>query len=147
MKMLAAVGILVAVLATGCAHGKRLSKEQYVARLNAMCADFSAKEKEIGEPQSLSDLRTKEPRILEAFDEAILDKVRTLRAPEEIAAQADRLVDLAGRQHDVLSGLIRAAKTNDLTRVQELVSENQALNAEGGSIARSLGAKTCAQSR
>jgi len=43
------LGILVAVLAAGCAGGEALSKEQYVSKLNAMCREFSAKEKEIGD--------------------------------------------------------------------------------------------------
>ena len=137
--------IVVAVPAAGCGAAKPLSKQQYVSKLNAMCADFSAKEKEIGAPQSLAELREKEPRILQAFDKAILDKVRNLRAPGEIAVQADRLVVLAGRQHDVMRGLIHAAKENDFARVPGLMSRNGTLNEEAKSIARDLGAGNCAR--
>ena len=90
------LGILVAVLAAGCAGGEALSKEQYVSKLNAMCREFSAKEKEIGEPQTLADLVERGPRILDEFEKSIVDKVGTLKAPDEIADQADRLVDSCG---------------------------------------------------
>jgi gas vesicle protein len=140
------LGILVAVLTAGCAGGEALSKEQYVSKLNAMCEDFSQKEKEIGDPQTLADLVEKGPRILDAFEKAIIDKVANLKAPDEIADQADRLTDLADQQRDVIGGLIDAAKNDNVAKVQELFSKNEALNKESRSIARKLGAEACAES-
>jgi hypothetical protein len=140
----AARGILAAGLAAGCTDGAReSSKEEYVSKLNAMCEDFSAREQEIGEPQTLTDLVEKGPRILDAFEKAIADKVGTLQAPDEIADQADRLVDLAGQQRDALGGLVDAARDRDLAEVRQLVAENDALNKESNSIARELGADAC----
>ena len=105
------VGVLASLVAllAGCAGDETLSKTQYVSELDRMCEDFSEKETEIGDPQTVADLVEKGPRILEAFDEAILDKVRTLKAPDEIAGEADRLVELADQQHNVISELIAAA--------------------------------------
>jgi hypothetical protein len=139
------LGILVVILAAGCAGGEGLGKEQYVSKLNAMCEDFSEKEKEIGEPRTLADLVEKGPRILDAFETAIVDRVRALEAPGEIADQADRLVDLADQQREVIGELIAAATNNDLAKVRELDSTNQALNREASSIARDLGAEACAE--
>jgi hypothetical protein len=109
-----------------------------------MCEDFSEREQEIGEPQTLTDLVEKGPRILDAFDKAILDQIRGLKAPDEIADQADRLAELADQQHDVLGGLIDAAKEDDLARVRQLDAKNRALNTTASSIARELGANACA---
>jgi hypothetical protein len=140
----AARGILVAGLAAGCAVGARESSmEEYVSKLNAMCEDFSAREQKIGEPQTLTDLVDRGPRILDAFEKAIADKVGTLEAPDEIADQANRLVDIAGRQREVLGGLVDAARDRDFAEVRQLVSENDALNKESNSIARQLGADAC----
>ena len=137
-------GILVAGLAAGCAGGARApSKQEYVSKLNAMCEDFSAREQEIGEPHTLADLVDKGPRILDAFEKAIADKVGTLKAPDEIADQANRLVVLADQQRDVLGELVDAAKDNDFAEVRQLVSKNDALNKESNSIARELGAGAC----
>jgi hypothetical protein len=98
----------------GCGDGQGLSRDQYIAKLNAMCEDFSAREQEIGAPQSLSDLVEKGPRILEAFEDAILDEVDGLEAPDEIAAEANRLADLADEQRNVLGELVKAAGDSDL---------------------------------
>ena len=141
------LGILVAALTAGCASGEALSKEQYVSKLNAMCEDFSEKEKEIGEPRTLADLVEKGPRILDEFEKAIVDKVRKLKAPDEIADQADRLLDLADQQRHVIAELIAAAKDNDVAKVRELASRNEALNKEATSITRELGAEACAEDK
>lgn len=136
-------GMLVAGLAAGCGGAREPSKQEYVSKLNAMCADFSAREQKIGEPHTLADLVDKGPRILDAFEKAIADKVATLKAPDEIADQADRLVDLADQQRDVLGELVDAAKDSDLAKVRQLVPKNDALNKESNSIARELGADAC----
>jgi hypothetical protein len=141
-----ALAVLLAVLTAGCAGGadsEELTKEEYVAEVNAMCEDFSARERAIGEPQTVGDLVEKGPRILAAFEEAIVDKVGTLRAPDEISAQADRLVELAHRQHDVLTQLVDAANQNDLVRVRQLASMNAAVNKDSDAVARELGADAC----
>jgi hypothetical protein len=138
------LGIVVGAMAAGCAGDEVLSKEQYVSKLNAMCEDFSEKEKEIGDPRTLADLVENGPRILEAFEKEIVDKVRGLQAPGEIADEAERLVDLADQQRDVIAGLIDAARHGDFAKVRELDSKNKALNKKAGSIARDLGAEACA---
>jgi hypothetical protein len=139
------LGLLVALLFAGCADGESLSREQYVSKLNALCEDFSEKEKEIGDPQTLDDLVAKGPRILDAFDEAIRDKVGNLKAPDAIADEAHRLVDLANQQHKVIRELIDAAKDDNLVRVRVLASKNDALNNEATSMAGQLGAQACTQ--
>jgi ABC-type transporter Mla subunit MlaD len=142
---LTVTGTLLAVLSAGCGGGDALSKKQYVSQLNAMCQDFSAREKKIGEPQTVRDLAENGPRVLDAFEQAIADKVRNLKAPDEIADQADRLVELADAQRDVLADLVDAAQAKDVAKVNELVSKNEALNEEANSLTRKLGAKACAE--
>ena len=144
MLLFAMTGVLVPAIATGCGSDTpRLSKAQYVSKLNAMCGDFSAREEQIGEPRSYADLSDKEPQILDAFEKTIADKVGDLHAPPEIAAQADRLVEIADQQRDVLAGLVAAAKKGDLANVRRLLSMNAALNMQSSTIARQLGANAC----
>ena len=79
-----------------------------------MCEDFRAREQEIGEPHTLVDLVDKGPRILAAFKRAVAEKVGTLRAPDEIADQANRLVDIANQQQDAMTKLVDAASETTL---------------------------------
>ncbi len=108
-----------------------------------MCEDFSAREARIGEPRTQAELVEKGPQILDAYEKAIFDEVHKLKAPDEIADQADRMADLAGEQREVLSELIEAGKADDPGKLQELASKNATLNEEAGSIARDLGAQAC----
>jgi hypothetical protein len=138
-----ALGTLIACLPAGCAGGDDPSKEEFVSKLNAMCEDFSSREQEIGEPQTLADLVEKGPRILDAFEIAIANKVGALDAPDEIADEADRLTDIADQQREALGGLVDAAKKGDFAEVRRLASQNEAINQESSSIARELGADAC----
>ena len=141
----AVLGIFVALsVPTACGGSESLSKEQYVARLNAMCQDFSRREQKIGDPQTIEDLVAKGPRVLDAFEQAIVDKVHGLKAPDEISDQASRMARLADEQHDVLRRLVEAAKGNDLAVVGQLAAKNAALNQESGAVASQLGATSCA---
>ena len=146
MRLLCAVlGVLVALsVPTACGGSEALSKRQYVSRLNAMCQDFSKREKTIGDPQTVEDLVEKGPRILDAFEKAIVDKAHKLKAPDEIADQANHMARLADEQRNVLRRLVDAAKRSDFAKVIELSSKNAMLNRESGSIASELGATACA---
>jgi hypothetical protein len=143
-RLASALAILGAILGAGCGGDETLTEEEYVAQLNAICEDFRARETEIGEPRTVADLIAKGPRVLDAFEETILEEVRELEAPQKIADEAERLVALAEDQRVTLAGLIDAAKDGDVTRVRQLAAENQALNDRAGSITRALGAEGCA---
>jgi FixJ family two-component response regulator len=114
-----------------------------VSRVNAMCENFSARENQIGEPRTIADLVAKGPRVLDAFEETILEEARELDAPDEIAEQAERLVALAEQQRDVLADLIDAAENGQVAEARRLASRNQAFNEEANSITRELGAGAC----
>jgi hypothetical protein len=144
MLLVGAIGIAVAGSAAGCGGDDPLSKAQYVSELSAMCEDFKAREQAIGEPETVTDLVERGPRIVDAFEKAILDRVRTLEAPDEIADRAAAVADVAVRQRDVLADLVAAAEQGDLAKVQQLASKNAALNEEANSITRELGAEGCA---
>jgi hypothetical protein len=139
------LGVLVALsVPTACGGSEALSKKQYVSKLNAMCQDFSKREKTIGDPQTVEDLVEKGPRVLDALEKAIVNKVHKLKAPDEIADQANRMARLADEQRNVLRRLVDAAKRSDFAKVIELSSKNAMLNMESGSIASELGATACA---
>ena len=135
---------LVALPVTGCGGVDGPTKEQYLSGLNAMCEDFRQREKAIGEPKNIADLVTKGPLVLDAFEQAIADKVGTLKAPDALADQAQRLVDLAEEQREVLAGLVVAARNGNVAKVQALASKNATINGESSAITHDLGADACA---
>jgi hypothetical protein len=128
----------------GCGgDGGKLDRRAYAAKLSALCADFSAREKKIGEPHTFAEVAERGPQIIKAFDDAIRDKVKELQAADEIAAQARRFRELADEQHDALTALVRAAKANDQVGGLDIEARNAAVNREAGELARALGARAC----
>jgi len=143
-----AVGLasLLAIVAAGCGGGggsDKLTKEEYASKLNAICDEYNAKQKEIGDPESLSDIGDKGPKIVDEFENAI-DKAKNLNPPDEIADQVNRFISLAEQQRDLLNDLIDAAKDNDTAKVQEIGSKIEPLSTEGDQISNDLGAPACA---
>jgi len=115
-----------------------------VASLNAMCANFAAREQKIGSPSDPSAVAARGDRIVIAFEETIMRPIQALPAPPEVRLPAQRLRTLAVQQRDVLRDLANAAKAGDLQRLQLLADRNRTLNAELGQIAGDLKADSCA---
>jgi len=135
--------LAVAVLLVGCGS-KKTAKGRYVASLNAMCANFAAREQKIGSPSNPSDVAARGDRIVIAFEETIMRPIQALPAPPEVRLPAQRLRTLAVQQRDVLRDLATAAKAGDVQRLQVLAERNRLLNAELGQIAGDLKARSCA---
>jgi hypothetical protein len=135
--------LALAVLLAGCGS-KKTAKDRYIAGLNAMCANFAAREQKIGSPKNAADVAARGDRIVIAFEETIMRPIQALPAPPELRLPAQRLRTLAVQQRDVLRELADAAKRGDVARLQVLAQRNRTLNAELGQVAGDLKADTCA---
>lgn len=147
MTRLALAGCAVALLAAGCGGGETggLTKEEFVAQLDQICADFNAKQEEIGEPESLADVVEQGPQVRDEF-EAAIERIRDLgEPPAEIAEDADRFLEIADESQRLIGDLVEAAEDEDLQRASEIAEEGQALNDESEQIAEELGAPSCAE--
>jgi acyl-CoA reductase-like NAD-dependent aldehyde dehydrogenase len=122
-------------VAAGCGGGsERLSRKEYVAKLNAECADFAARERKIGEPSTLSDVAARGERIADAFDAAIRDPQQGLRPPSTLDERAEQLRANANLMSRNLHALAAAARAGDGAKVSALATENAALNARSNRL-------------
>jgi hypothetical protein len=146
-RTVALAGVLALVLAAaGCGGGgsKTLSKAEYGAQLERICADYNAEVKKIGQPSSLAELGQKGPKLLDQFRAAV-GKAEKLKAPAELKANADKFVSEAKQLIGVLSDLIDAAKKNDTAKITALGGKATALSKDSNTLSKSLGAPACAQ--
>jgi molybdenum-dependent DNA-binding transcriptional regulator ModE len=143
-QVAAGTALLVA-LAAGCGGGgdKTLSSGDYRAQLNRVCSDLNVEQKRIGTPTGPVELAAKGPQLLDAFDNA-LAKVKKLRPPDELEAQARKFVSLAEQERDLISDAVDAAKANDLAKLQQAGMQALTLDKEGDTVAKRLGAPACA---
>jgi hypothetical protein len=148
VRYLALLGCVLAFLAAGCGGGDGetggLTREEFVSELDQICADFDAKQEELGEPESLEDVAELGPEFESEFDAAI-QRVRDLgEPPEEIAGDVDRFLELAEDQKALIGDLVAAAEDADIQRVEEIAEEGEELDDESDRIATDLGAERCA---
>jgi hypothetical protein len=152
MRRIVVLGVAVsalAIAAAGCGGGgggSALSKEEYSSKLDKICADLNAKNKEIGEPDSIQGIADKGPELNDAFQDAI-DKVEGLDPPDELKDAHEKFLSLGKQIHDKIDELIDEAKKNDQEGLQRVAAEIEPLDTESNTIARNqLGAPACAQS-
>jgi hypothetical protein len=134
-------GVLAFTL-VGCSS--KSPREQFVSKLNSMCEDFAEREQQIGEPTGPDDLAARGDRIVEAYEQAILQPLLAVEAPPELAPQAAQLRVVARQQRDVLRGLADAGRVGDVTKVRRLAARNTTLNRQAAQIAGDLEARSCA---
>ncbi len=149
MRTLAIVAVVAAaVAAAGCGGGggsKSLTKQEYAAQLNKICADANADRKKVGNVGSPADVVSKGPKLLAAFDR-LVSRAEKLKPPSDIKADSDKLLSEAKQLRDLISQVIDAAKTNDLTKITQLGAKGDALTKDLDALGTKLGAPACASS-
>ena len=139
------LAVALGLLAAGCGGGGGLAREEYSAKLNAICEQVSADQRAVGQPTSLKELASRGPRLVAILDRA-LDEVRDLKPPKAFRVAHKRFVALAEELNTKLLDLIEAAKANDQAKASQLSSAIDVLDSQSEAIARTqLGAPSCAQ--
>jgi hypothetical protein len=147
VKKLAIAALLaLALAATGCGGGsKTLSKEEYSAKLNQICRDLQAKNKEIGEPSSPAEVVAKGPQLADELQKAI-DEAKELKPPAELAEAADRFLSLTQQIDDKIDEVVDAAKSQDAQKLATIGISIDTLSKEADEIAtKRLNAPACTQ--
>ena len=143
-RAVTALAVLV-VLAPGCGSGeKRLSKEEYAQRADAVCRRYNAATSGLGSPQSMPALAKVAARSLPHLDRAIRD-LRALKPPkDEVATARAWLRQLTLLRGDVVRIRDRA-RANDAKGVQAVVPAATRRNERFAELATQLGMIVCNQ--
>jgi len=140
----AAVVAAVLVLAAcgGGGGGKRLSREAYAARADAICTQLANERKALKTPASLQEIPPYIDKGLPYLD-AALKQLRALRPPSDMQAQVDDLLETGADERKLFTDLRSAAAKGDAVEVARIGSKATALNDRRKSIAGSLGLTSC----
>jgi hypothetical protein len=135
--------LLLGLAVSGCGGGggEGLTKEEYAAELNEICATTVEK---AGQPSSLPELVSKGPKLLAEFDKA-LPRAEALEPPDELKPDVDKFLAEYKQLRDLVSQLIDAANKGDLATVAQVGTQADALGEDTAALARKLGAPACAQ--
>jgi hypothetical protein len=144
--MRGAILVLVCALLAGCGGGgsKRLSKEEYARRADAVCTLYQRLTAAFGTPSTPSGLARVADRTLHALDKAIAD-LRRLHPPESEQQLAGRwLASLSTLRRDVVR-LRDRARANDLAGIQRIVGPAQRHDRASAQLAATLGMVVCSK--
>ncbi len=145
MRAAALVAALAALAAAGCGGGggERLSRDDFVAKADAICAGALADERKLAAPTAISDIPGYVDKALPIVDHTI-SRLRELRPPAEIQSQVDDWLGKATQARGQLNTLRSAARTGEEATVHTAAATETGLGEQRDAAARQLGLTSCA---
>jgi hypothetical protein len=136
--------VLALVLLAGCGGGggKRLSREEYVSKADAICGKYNQQTKALSNPSNLTELAAVADKTLPILDNALKD-LRKLKPPVDEQATVDKWLDQVANLKGDLKDIRDKAKSNDMQGVQAVVPKAQEHNNRSNQLATQLGLKVC----
>lgn len=137
--------MLAVALVAGCGGGgggKRLTRDEYATKADAICGKYTQQTKALANPKSLSDLADVADKSLPILDHAISD-LRKLKPPANEQSTVDQWLAQVGNLKGDLKEIRDKAKTNDVKGVQAVVPQATRHNRASNQLATQLGMKVC----
>jgi ribose 1,5-bisphosphokinase PhnN len=136
-------------LAAGCGGGggggKRLSRQEFDSKGNAICAKYNAKQKSVAQPKSINDLSPALRKLLPLARQQ-LSELKKLNPPQSDDAVYKKLLARAQEENDLVANrLLAASDKKDIAKIQQLLNDLQTLDQQNNTDAKKLGLSTCAQ--
>ena len=139
MRRHAAVAPLLLVVA-GCGGG--LSKDEFVAKGDAICKRVNARIAKQPDPQSASDLKGLAQRTSKIYDPAI-DDMEALDPPSELESDFKKFVASLKRQRDLTEQIGDAAGAGDTAKIQKAGADAQKVQQDYRRLTGKIGFKEC----
>ena len=142
---LLAIGAVFVLCSCGGGGGKRLTKEQFADKANALCASFSKSEKAAGNPSSVAQAITYFEKLTPLYEKrvAALDK---LKPPADEEATVNKIVSFEKNETSLAKQLLAALKKNDTTKANKLVASGNSNSGKTKALYKQLGITGCAKS-
>jgi hypothetical protein len=147
VTVLGALLISGAILLGGCGGsggGKRLTKAEYAAKANALCADLNKASKALGNPTSTAEVTAGLDKLL-PVERNLVAKLKKLNPPaneEATAKKAVAAVDQLTTSEEQLNALL---KKGDMAKAQKLIATLNGPGSKVNALFKQLGATECAK--
>jgi hypothetical protein len=139
-----AAALIAAVLPAcgGDGGGERLTREELIARADAICAEASDRLDALGEPETPEQLARLADEAA-AIAEEQLGRLRNLRPPAENEDEYAAMLDLTEKQIEATRGISEAAAAGDADAAQARIAEVKRLDDEADRLASAYGFEVC----
>lgn len=141
----AAAVVAAAALGAACggSGGDGLSREELASRADEICARYEKELNALAEPSSIEEVKQLADEAKPVIERGV-NELDDLQPPDDLQEDYDRWIELNRENLDVVDKLGAAAQDGDVQRVQEILQEAQAKEAEADRLAGELGLTDCA---
>ena len=130
-------------LAAGCGgSGKRLTKQEYASKADAICGKYNREVKKLENPKNLSELAKVADQTLPFLDAAIKD-LRKLNPPASEQARVDQWLSQVENLKEDLTEIRDRSKDKNMQAVQAVVPKAEEHNRRSNALATELGMTVC----
>jgi hypothetical protein len=140
MRTHAAAALLLLLLVAACGGG--LSKQELVAKGDAICKRINTRMAKEPDPKTTKDLKRLADRTVELSDPAI-DDMEKLDPPSELEADFKKFVASLKKQRDLTKKIGDAAGKDDTAKIQEVGAQAQKAQDEYRRLTGKIGFKEC----
>jgi hypothetical protein len=132
------------VLAAGCGSdvGKRLTKDEYASRADAICGKYNREVGKLATPETFSEVADVADRTLTVLGKAIAD-LKKLNPPVIEQAKVDQWLSQVENLEEDLKEIRDAAEAKDRQAMQAVVPKAEEHNRRSNALATELGLTVC----
>ena len=139
MRTHAAVALLL-LLVAGCGGG--LSKDELVAKGDAICKRVNTRMAKEPDPKTAADLERLAKRTVEISDPAIKD-MEALEPPSELESDFENFLASLKRQRNLTEKIGEAAAAGDTAKIKQIGADAQDAQEEYRRLTGKIGFKQC----
>ncbi|MGD0272704.1 MAG: hypothetical protein ABSB96_03125 [Gaiellaceae bacterium] len=143
--VLLALGAVLVLSSCGGGGSKRVTKEQFAAKANALCAAFNKQVNAVGNPTTIQEMIAMVNKLL-PLDRKLVADFEKLKPPSNEEATVKRLVQLGNEQAARIEAMLAALKKSDMATVNTLTKGGDANDKESKTLFRQIGATECNKS-
>lgn len=138
--------VVATVLLAGCGGGggSRLSKSELDGKANAICAKYSKKINDLGQPPDLKSIPAYVDKVLPLLKKGT-DELNALKPPEDLESTYNEMISVQRESFGLAEDLKKAAQDGDQAKVGSLATKGNDQNSRFNALARQIGADTCAK--
>jgi hypothetical protein len=144
MRRAALIALALVFVLPGCGggSGKRLTKDEYASKADAICGKYNQQTRSLANPKTLSDLAKVSDQTLPILEHAI-DDLGKLDPPASEKALSDQWLAQVRNLKDDLREIRDQAKAGDIQAVQAVVPKAREHNSQSNQLATQLGMSVC----
>jgi hypothetical protein len=127
---------------SGSGSGARLTREEYAAKANSICAAYNKEYDALGEPKSSAEVIAGIDKLL-PLQRTMVASLKALNPPSGEEATATKAIALGEELTTRETALSAALKSGDMAKVGEMSAAAEPVSKEADALFRQLGVTEC----